>query len=392
MIKYILKFIIFTLFFNLSYSQNIDSLYTKRINDTILSKILNQKRSIDIQLPRSYDNDLEKKYPLMIVLDGDYMFNLVSGSVDYLSYWGDIPENIVVGINQINSRFQDTSVLDNISALPISSTALFFDFISNELIDYLEKEYRISEFKIIIGHERTANFANFFVLKKKPRIRGIISISPKLSSQMNNFLLNNLAQTKSKISYVISTSKNDFESINLSVTKLRESILQINNSNLIFESVILNKENHYTLPSISVPMSISALYSKYPDIGDYEYESIISKLDYSPIAYVQNKYQLIKDFYGIEKKITINDFMAIEKYIESFEQFGLFDELSKLAQLEYPETILPSYYKGRFFEEKGNPEKAMHIYRSAYNMNEVEGLSKEYLLKLADRIKDDFNY
>ena len=392
MIKYILKFIIFILFFNLSYSQNIDSLYTKRINDTILSKILNQKRSIDIQLPRSYDNDLEKKYPLMIVLDGDYMFNLVSGSVDYLSYWGDIPENIVVGINQINSRFQDTSVLDNISALPISSTALFFDFISNELIDYLEKEYRISEFKIIIGHERTANFANFFVLKKKPRIRGIISISPKLSSQMNNFLLNNLAETKSKISYVISTSKNDFESINLSVTKLRESILQINNSNLIFESVILNKENHYTLPSISVPMSISALYSKYPDIGDYEYESIISKLDYSPIAYVQNKYQLIKDFYGIEKKITINDFMAIEKYIESFEQFGLLDELSKLAQLEYPETILPSYYKGRFFEEKGNPEKAMHIYRSAYNMNEVEGLSKEYLLKLADRIKDDFNY
>tara|TARA_S200000501_G_scaffold216299_1_gene203008 strand:+ start:6835 stop:8013 length:1179 start_codon:yes stop_codon:yes gene_type:complete len=392
MIKYILKFIIFLLFFNLSYSQNIDSLHTKRINDTILSKILNQKRSVDIQLPRSYDNDLEKKYPLMIVLDGDYMFNLVSGSVDYLSYWGDIPENIVVGINQINSRFQDTSVLDNISALPISSTALFFDFISNELIDYLEKEYRISEFKIIIGHERTANFANFFVLKKKPRIRGVISISPKLSSQMNNFLLNNLAQTKSKISYVISTSKNDFESIYLSVTKLRESILQINNSNLIFESVTLNKENHYTLPSISVPMSISALYSKYPDIGDYEYESIISKLDYSPIAYVQNKYQLIKDFYGIEKKITINDFMAIEKYIESFEQFGLFDELSKLAQLEYPETILPSYYKGRFFEEKGNPEKAMHIYRSAYNMNEVEGLSKEYLLKLADQINDNLKF
>ena len=117
MIKYIIKFIIFILFFNLSYSQNIDSLYTKRINDTILSKILNQNRSIDIQLPRSYDNDLEKKYPLMIVLDGDYMFNLVSGSVDYLSYWGDIPENIVVGINQINSRFQDTSVLDNVSSL-----------------------------------------------------------------------------------------------------------------------------------------------------------------------------------------------------------------------------------------------------------------------------------
>ena len=47
---------------------------------------------------------------------------------------------------------------------------------------------------------------------------------------------------------------------------------------------------------------------------------------------------------------------------------------------------------GRFYEESGNPEKAMLIYRSAYNMNEVEGLTKEYLLELADRINQNFNY
>ena len=98
--KYILNILIFILFTNLSNSQNLDSLYVSRINDTILSKYLNEKRSIEIQLPRSYDVDLDKKYPLMIVLDGDYMFNIVAGSVDYLSYWGDIPENLIVGINQ----------------------------------------------------------------------------------------------------------------------------------------------------------------------------------------------------------------------------------------------------------------------------------------------------
>ena len=84
--------------------------------------------------------------------------------------------------------------------------------------------------------------------------------------------------------------------------------------------------------------------------------------------------------------------MAIEEYIEENELFDLYDKLSQLAYDEYPETVLPSYYKGRFFEEIGNPEKAMHIYRSAYNMNEVEGLTKEYLLELAERIKQDFNY
>ena len=45
-----------------------------------------------------------------------------------------------------------------------------------------------------------------------------------------------------------------------------------------------------------------------------------------------------------------------------------------------------------FLHEINILEKALHIYRSSYNMNEVEGLTKEYLFELADRIKEDFNY
>ena len=94
----------------------------------------------------------------MIVLDGDYMFNIVSGSVDYLSYWGDVPENLVVGINQKDTRFQDSSVFDNITHTPISSTASFYDFIVNELIPYFSKNYRVSSFKVIVGQERTGSY------------------------------------------------------------------------------------------------------------------------------------------------------------------------------------------------------------------------------------------
>ena len=152
------------------------------------------------------------------------------------------------------------------------------------------------------------------------------------------------------------------------------------------------KENHYILPSVSVPKSIRSTYSMYSDIDKIEYDSIISKLETSPIDYLKNKYQLIKEFYDLDKTISMNDFMAIEEFIEENEFFNLYDELSELAKQEYPGTILPSYYKGRFIEETGDPKKAMYIYRSAYNMKEVKGLTKEYLLELAERIKEDFNY
>ena len=390
--KYTLNTFLFFLTINLLSSQNLDSLYVSRVNDTILSKYLNEKRAIEIQLPRSYEIEVDKNYPLMIVLDGDYMFNIVSGSVDYLSYWGDIPENLVVGINQKDTRFQDSSVFDNITFTPISSTASFYDFIVNELIPYFSKNYRVSNFKVIVGQERTANFANFFLLKNDPQIRGVISISPKISENMNRYLNENLSKSNSKIVYTLSSSKRDFESIFKNVSELTASLDSIENKNLRFESLIFDKENHYILPSVSVPKSIRSTYSMYSDIDKIEYDSIISKLETSPIDYLKNKYQLIKEFYDLDKTISMNDFMAIEEFIEDNEFFNLYDELSELAKQEYPGTILPSYYKGRFIEETGDPKKAMYIYRSAYNMKEVKGLTKEYLLELAERIKEDFNY
>ena len=390
--KYTLNTFLFFLTINLLSSQNLDSLYVSRVNDTILSKYLNEKRAIEIQLPRSYETEVDKNYPLMIVLDGDYMFNIVSGSVDYLSYWGDIPENLVVGINQKDTRFQDSSVFDNITFTPISSTASFYDFIVNELIPYFSKNYRVSNFKVIVGQERTANFANFFLLKNDPQIRGVISISPKISQNMNRYLNENLSKSNSKIVYTLSSSKRDFESIFKNVSELTASLDSIENKNLRFESLIFDKENHYILPSVSVPKSIRSTYSMYSDIDKIEYDSIISKLETSPIDYLKNKYQLIKEFYDLDKTISMNDFMAIEEFIEENEFFNLYDELSELAKQEYPGTILPSYYKGRFIEETGDPKKAMYIYRSAYNMKEVKGLTKEYLLELAERIKEDFNY
>ena len=390
--KNIFSFIIISFILNLGFSQNLDSLNITKINDTIFSKFLNKERSIEIQLPRSFNENDEKKFPLVIVLDGDYMFNIVSGSIDYLSYWGDIPENIVVGIKQNETRYKDVSVLDNINNTPITSTLSFYNFIENELIPYISKNYRGSTFRIIIGQERTANFINFFLLKENPTIRGYISVSPKFSKNMDKYLIQKLNNTKNKVLYVISSSKNDFKSIYEDVLDTSKSLDSIKNKNVKFKSFIFNNENHYVIPSVSIPSSIRSLYSIYSDIDRIEYDSIISKLEISPLDYLLNKYELIKDFYDIEKRISINDFMAIEEYIELNEMYEFFDDLSKLAIQEYPQTILPSYYKGRFYEETGNPRKAMHIYRSAYNMDNVSGLTKDYLIELADKIKSDFNF
>ncbi len=78
--------------------------YSQTIYKTIKSSKLGKERELKIQLPRNYDRIQTKNIPLIIVLDGDYLFEPMAGNVDYYSYWDEIPESIVVGVNQMQQQ------------------------------------------------------------------------------------------------------------------------------------------------------------------------------------------------------------------------------------------------------------------------------------------------
>ena len=153
--------------------------FSQTSKDTIFSQKLNEDREFSISLPESYSSNKTKKYPLLILLDGEYLFDPFHGALSYGAYWDDIPEMIIVGIsqNQKGERFIDCGV-DQESGLPDSKGELFFEFIGQELLPFLEKSYRIAPFKIIAGHDVTAGFLNFYLYKDQPIFNAYISLSP----------------------------------------------------------------------------------------------------------------------------------------------------------------------------------------------------------------------
>jgi predicted alpha/beta superfamily hydrolase len=367
----------------------INTSFSQTIYESFESEFLNDSRELKIQLPRNYDDNNKKNYPLIIVLDGDYMFEAVSGSVDYLSYWGDIPDSIIVGINQIDSRYDDCSVLDNIDFIPINSSANFFDFISEELIPYFDKNYRTTKFKVAVGHEATANYINYFLLNNKTSISGFIAISPKFSYNMENYIIKRFEKIKTNIFYYLVSSNVDFKSINERTKMLSENLLTLNNNLVSFKYKQHENLTHYNLPIHSISEGIEHVFATYSAINSIEYDLFLSKIQTSPVKYLVDKYENIYNYYGVNKDILINDFRAIEKYIEESEQYKYYKDLSKLALDKYPKTILGSYFMGLYHERNGDIRKAMHIYRSAYTLEDVEGITKDELLERADLINQD---
>ena len=121
------------------------NLRAQAIYKTIDSYKLEGKRELKIQLPRNYNPEEKRTYPLIIVLDGDYLFEPVAGNIDYQAYWEDIPDCIVVGIKQGTTR-EDDFFYDDETFFPAHDGADFYEFMAAELLPYIEDNYKASKF------------------------------------------------------------------------------------------------------------------------------------------------------------------------------------------------------------------------------------------------------
>ncbi len=358
---------------------------------TIESSKLGESRELKIQLPRGYNSNEDKNYPLFIVLDGDYLFEAVVGNVDYYSYWEDMPESIIVGVNQVDKRFDDCMYSEQ-NSLPIETGANFFEFIGMELIPYIEKTYRTTNFRVVVGHGETANFINYFLLKPQPLFQGYIAVSPDLAPNMLDYLPERLSKLESKLFYYLANTKNDPGSIKKMTETLNKDISAVENENLVYDFNSFETPSHYSAPLHALPNAIENIFKVFQPISKKEYKETILELETSPVAYLVEKYKTINDLFGLERQILINDFKAISAAIEKTEQFEYYEDLGKIARDQYPKTLLGGYYLARFYEEMGEPKKAMRTYETAYTLKEIAGITKDLLIEKVNLIKEDFGY
>lgn len=140
------------------------------------SKILNEERTIWIYTPPNYQTAV-KSYPVIYLLDGDTHFHYVVGIVEHLSSIGRIPQMIVVAVPNTN-RLRDFtpihSLVNGIGQIDIAYDATgggdnFLKFLSDELIPYVDKNYRTQPYRILEGHSLGGMFATY-VLETAPAL------------------------------------------------------------------------------------------------------------------------------------------------------------------------------------------------------------------------------
>ncbi|HEX7833311.1 MAG TPA: alpha/beta hydrolase-fold protein [Thermoanaerobaculia bacterium] len=152
------------------------------------SKVMEEKRTILVSLPASYDTAM-RAYPVLYMTDGAAQLPHTAATVEFLARNGRIPELIVVGINNTD-RTRDLTPTNVVNQafdgqsfnFPTSGGAdRFLTFIETEVIPEIEKRYRTEPYRVFAGHSFGGLFAMHALFTKPKLFNAWIAVSPTLT-------------------------------------------------------------------------------------------------------------------------------------------------------------------------------------------------------------------
>ncbi len=351
---------------------------------------LQERRDVSYYFPEEMSDD--KKYPLVVVLDADYLFDQVVATAKFYSEFHGMPEMIVVGIHQSEQSIRlDDCEFDENSGLPTEKAKLFFEFLGMELIPYLDLNYKTAPFKMVIGYDITANFANYWLYKENSLFNAYVSISPTLAPDMETHVPARLSEHNKQLFYqlIVEDEKSKYLA---RIKQMNTAIKAIQKENLRYYFDEYEGADHISIAAYGIGRSFDNIFKMFKPISPKEYKENILTSEEPVFDYLQNKYNSIQDLFGLTKRVELNDVMAIYAASRKKEDFDSLKPLSDLCKQEFPESMLGFYFEGEYYEQSGEPKKALKTFEKAFIMEEIDFLTKEMALEKIDALKADFGF
>jgi predicted alpha/beta superfamily hydrolase len=350
------------------------------------SRKLNTTRQLKIKLPKNYDPSSPVKHPVIIVFDGDYLFEPVVGQVSFQTYFDGMPESIVVGIVQGYERFYD-SYSDEVTGLPIETGARFYQFVGEELLPYIDSKYNTSKFRVAIGHDIMGNFINSFMFSDNPAFQAYINLSPDFQGNMSYNIVNRVKYIKDDIFYYLATSDGENKSISEIIEGTNEQLKNTKNKALTYYFDELKGDTHYTMVTGALSKALDQIFDIYKPLDEKELNEKVLTYEGTLDVYIEKRYNRIETLFGIHKPIPEEEFEKVVKIADQREDLASLERIGKLANKELPESSLGMYYMALHAERSGKTKKATKLYEEALGLEETPQFSKEFIMAQVEKLK-----
>lgn len=151
--------------------------------EKIASAKVGETREFWISLPDRYAESSER-YPVLYMMDGDFNFSSgVIGAVRHAALLGEMLEFIIVGIKNTD-RSKDIfpeEITYRDGSKDGGRADRYLDFIRDELVPYIDKNYRTEDFRVLYGTSNTGFTAVYALFRYPDLAHAYIAASATLA-------------------------------------------------------------------------------------------------------------------------------------------------------------------------------------------------------------------
>lgn len=326
------------------------------------SKILNEERTILVRVPNNY-GQTDEKFPVVYMLDAHAPQNsMMVGIIEQQAWGGQMPEMIVVGIQNTN-RSRDLTPTDDGKGGRVGGGEKFMQFIEQEVIPLVEKTYRTQPFRIFAGHSLGGLSVVYSFVSRPDLFNAYIAASPVLGYD-NDYVIKRaeelFKQNKDwkKTMFLGLGNEPQYQK---AFNSFRDLLKKTDPKGFDYEFREFKEDNH---ASVVLPAYYAGLRKIFAGWASPQTGSV---------AELENHYKKLSKRFGYEILIPEEILNQIGYQFLQAKQFVEAIDIFRKNSQNYPNSANVYDSLAEAYEKNGQLKQAKENYEKAYKLAEAQG-------------------
>jgi hypothetical protein len=176
------------------------------------------------------------------------------------------------------------------------------------------------------------------------------------------------------------------------LSQLHTALKQIDREGFTYAFDQYDQANEVSVATYGIGKAWERTFEIFKPISPQEYREKILTSEEPLFNYLEQKYQTIEQLFGFRQEVALNDIMAIYAGCRKKGDVESLKPLSDLCKEAFPDTMLGFYFEGEYYEQTGEPKKALRTFEKAFGMKEIDFLTRDMALEKMDALKADFGF
>lgn len=348
----------------------------------IHSHILDEDRLLLIHLPRDY-GDTQLSYPVLYLLYGQDINNYFAEAsiiTEKLGSTGEIPPVIIIGVANTN-RYRDNLPVKIRGRSDSGGADNFLRFFEEELIPFVDKNYRTKNFRILAGPQAGAVFGLYSLITKSGLFHAVLSENPFMNPENSEYLYPKVElffkNTESLQNFLYVKCEKNERPQDLEYAERFAKLLESEQPDGFRYKVEFREPSGYFIAPLPFREGLRELFAGHKLPEDFQTNTVKDIIHY---------YENLSREYGFEVDPPS---LMLTFEGDKLSQPGKTKEAIELFEYQlslYPKSLNALWRLGEIYRGMGELEKARDYYRTFLDIRDVDAAMMRQRLNQVERM------